>query len=71
MQIMLLQNWVQVQSPNKGFGGQSPLEAEAFRHLKNKKSRGAAVPLCVEGELDPHLSQCRLGRGVLPYQVVS
>ena len=32
---------------------------------------GAAVPLCVEGELDLHLTQCRVGRGLPPYQVVS
>jgi len=30
----------------------------------------AAVPLSV-GELGPHLTQCRLGRGVPPYQVAS
>ena len=30
-----------------------------------------AVTLCVEGELRPHLTQCRLGRGLPPYQVVS
>jgi len=32
---------------------------------------GAPVPLCVEGELGPHVTQCRMGRGLLPYQVVS
>jgi len=31
---------------------------------------GAAVPLSV-GELGPHLTQCRLGRGQHPYQVAS
>jgi len=34
------------------------------------KSAGAAVPISV-GELDLHLTQCRLGRGLPPYQVVS
>jgi len=31
---------------------------------------GAAVPLSV-GELGPHLTQCRLDRGLPPYQVES
>ena len=31
---------------------------------------GAAVPLSM-GELGPHLTQCRLGRGLPPYQVAS
>jgi len=31
---------------------------------------GAAVPLSA-GELGPHLTQYRLGRGLLPYQVAS
>jgi len=31
---------------------------------------GAAVPLSV-GELGPYLTQCRLSRGLPPYQVVS
>ena len=34
----------------------------------NCKSGGAAVPLTI-GELGPHLTQCGLGRGLLPYQV--
>jgi len=34
------------------------------------KVEGAAVPLSV-GELGRHLTQCRLGRGLPPYQVAS
>jgi len=32
---------------------------------------GAAVPLFGKGELDSHLTQCRLGRSLPPYQVAS
>jgi len=34
------------------------------------RKMGAAVPLSA-GELGPHLTQCRLGRGRPPYQVAS
>jgi len=34
------------------------------------KREGAAVPLS-RGELGPHLTQCGLGQGLLPYQVAS
>jgi len=34
----------------------------------SRKSGGTAVPLSVE-ELGHHLTQCRLGRGLPPYQV--
>jgi len=32
---------------------------------------GGAVPLSVWVELGPHLTQCQLGRGLPPYQVVA
>ena len=35
------------------------------------EKRGAAVPLSPGGELGPRLTQCGLGRALLPYQVVS
>jgi len=34
------------------------------------RKEGAAVPLS-GGELGPHLTQCRLGRGLPTYQVAS
>jgi len=36
-----------------------------------RKVEGAAVPLSVGGELGPNLTQCRLDRGLPPYQVAS
>jgi len=36
-----------------------------------KSGEGAAVPLSLESELGPHLTQRRLGRGLPPYQVAS
>ena len=36
-----------------------------------RKVGGAAVSLSVVRELGPHLTQCRLGRGLPPYQVAS
>jgi len=36
----------------------------------SRPKSGAAVPLCM-GEVSPHLTQCRLGRVVPPYQMVS
>ena len=48
--------------------------AEMGDHLATldmgRKVVGAAVPLSV-GELGLHLTQCRLGRGIAPYQVAS
>ena len=35
-----------------------------------RKMLGAAVPLSVV-ELGPHLTHCRLGRGLPPYQVTA
>jgi len=41
------------------------------RAIQCAEKWGGAVPLSVE-ELGPHLTQCRLGRGLLPlYQVAS
>ena len=37
---------------------------------RGPKSGGASVPLSV-GELGLHLTQCRLGRGLPPYQVAT
>ena len=38
----------------------------------NRESGGVAgVPFSVGGKLAFHLTRCRLGRGVLPYQVAS
>ena len=70
---------------NTGLGRRSPLATTS--DLKNKSSavaemgdrlaiididqkEGAAVPLS-GGELDPHPTQCGLGRGLPPYQVAS
>jgi len=42
-----------------------------FGHNRHgPKSEGADVPLSV-GELSPHLTHCRLGRDLPPYQVAS
>ena len=38
-------------------------------NLDRKVCGEAAVPLSVERELGPHLTLCRLGRGLPPYQV--
>ena len=39
-------------------------------HNRHRPKTGAAVPL-LRGELGPHLTQCGLGWGLLPYQVAS
>ena len=46
-------------------------DGRLFGHNRHgPKSRGAAVPPSA-GDLGPHLTQCRLGRGLPPYQVAS
>ena len=46
-------------------------DGRPFDHNRHgTKSGGPAVSLSV-GELGPHLTQCRLGRGLPPYQVAS
>jgi len=42
--------------------------ATVYQSKVGRKVEGAALPLFV-GDLDPYLTQCRLGRGVPPYQV--
>jgi len=45
-----------------------PSSRLATTDMGQKLERGA-MPLFGEGELGPHLTQCRLGRGLPPYQV--
>jgi len=73
-----------VPAPAKG-AQQPPLfgQAEAFLHAKfhlDPCSRLVTIDMCRklgalppfgEGELGPHLTQCRLGRGLSSYQVAS
>ena len=41
---------------------------DRLARIDTGQKAGAPVPLSV-GQLGPHLTQCRLGRGVPPYQV--
>ena len=66
---------VPVRRPSKIWGrSKSSVVAEMGDRLTTidmGRKVGAAVPLSVGGELGPHLTQCRLGRGLPPYQVAS